>query len=69
VGVTIKRVAARAYSVRARDLFGTQSLNSRQRNGIAPILALQAADVPISMGVDGAASNEAADMISEVHAA
>jgi 8-oxoguanine deaminase len=43
--------------------------NGRLGSGIAPILALQAAGVPISMGVDGAASNEAADMISEVHAA
>ncbi len=46
-----------------------KSPNSRLRSGIAPILALPAAGVPISMGVDGAASNEAADMISEVHAA
>jgi cytosine/adenosine deaminase-related metal-dependent hydrolase len=43
--------------------------NGRLGSGIAPILALQAAGVPISIGVDGAASNEAADMISEVHAA
>jgi cytosine/adenosine deaminase-related metal-dependent hydrolase len=43
--------------------------NGRLGSGIAPILALQAAGVPVSIGVDGAASNEAADMISEVHAA
>ncbi|GAA4011196.1 amidohydrolase family protein [Actimicrobium antarcticum] len=43
--------------------------NGRLGSGIAPIMALQAAGVPISIGVDGAASNEAADMISEVHAA
>lgn len=43
--------------------------NGRLGSGIAPITALQAAGVPISIGVDGAASNEAADMISEVHAA
>lgn len=43
--------------------------NGRLGSGIAPVMALQAAGVPISIGVDGAASNEAADMISEVHAA
>jgi len=43
--------------------------NGRLGSGIAPVMALQAAGAPISIGVDGAASNEAADMISEVHAA
>ena len=43
--------------------------NGRLGSGIAPIRALEAAGVPISIGVDGAASNEAADMISEVHCA
>lgn len=43
--------------------------NGRLGSGIAPIRALQAAGAPVSIGVDGAASNEAADMISEVHAA
>ncbi|WP_394790136.1 amidohydrolase family protein [Rhodoferax sp.] len=43
--------------------------NGRLGSGTAPVLALQAAGVAISIGVDGAASNEAADMISEVHAA
>jgi cytosine/adenosine deaminase-related metal-dependent hydrolase len=43
--------------------------NGRLGSGTAPVMALQAAGVPISIGVDGAASNEAADMISEVHAA
>ncbi|MEB0081025.1 amidohydrolase family protein [Glaciimonas sp. Gout2] len=43
--------------------------NGRLGSGIAPIRALEDAGVPISLGVDGAASNEAADMISEVHAA
>lgn len=42
--------------------------NGRLGSGIAPIRALEAAGVPISIGVDGAASNEAADMISEAHA-
>lgn len=37
--------------------------------GIAPLPELERAGVPISIGVDGAASNEAADMISETHAA
>ncbi len=43
--------------------------NGRLGSGIAPIAELQRAGVPISIGVDGAASNEAADMISEVHCA
>jgi 8-oxoguanine deaminase len=43
--------------------------NGRLGSGIAPIGALAAAGVPISIGVDGAASNEAADMISETHTA
>jgi len=43
--------------------------NGRLGSGIAPIRALEAAGVPISIGVDGAASNEAADMVSETHAA
>ncbi|MDQ8021551.1 MAG: amidohydrolase family protein, partial [Moraxellaceae bacterium] len=43
--------------------------NGRLASGIAPVRALEAAGAPVSIGVDGAASNEAADMISEVHAA
>lgn len=43
--------------------------NGRLGSGIAPIRQLEEAGVPISIGVDGAASNEAADMISETHAA
>ncbi|MRW94667.1 amidohydrolase family protein [Duganella sp. FT80W] len=43
--------------------------NGRLGSGIADIPALEAAGVPVSIGVDGAASNEAADMISETHAA
>jgi cytosine/adenosine deaminase-related metal-dependent hydrolase len=43
--------------------------NGRLGSGIAPIRQLEEAGVPISIGVDGAASNEAADMLSETHAA
>ena len=43
--------------------------NGRLGSGIAPLPELEQAGVAISIGVDGAASNEAADMISETHAA
>lgn len=43
--------------------------NGRLGSGIADLVALEAAGVKVSMGVDGAASNEAADMQSEAHAA
>jgi cytosine/adenosine deaminase-related metal-dependent hydrolase len=43
--------------------------NARLGSGIAPVRQLEAAGAPVSIGVDGAASNEAADMISETHAA
>ncbi|VXC95579.1 Isoxanthopterin deaminase [Burkholderia sp. 8Y] len=43
--------------------------NGRLGSGIAPVRELADAGVPVSIGVDGAASNEAADMISEVHMA
>lgn len=43
--------------------------NARLGSGIAPVVGLEAAGMTISLGVDGAASNEAADMISEAHAA
>jgi 8-oxoguanine deaminase len=43
--------------------------NGRLGSGIAPVRELEAAGSPVSIGVDGAASNEAADMISETHAA
>jgi len=43
--------------------------NGRLGSGICPLTELAAAGVPVSIGVDGAASNEAADMISEVHMA
>ncbi|MBZ4270586.1 amidohydrolase family protein, partial [Mycobacterium tuberculosis] len=43
--------------------------NGRLGSGIADLLALEQAGVPVSLGVDGAASNEAADMQSEAHAA
>ena len=43
--------------------------NARLGSGIAPALQLERAGARISIGVDGAGSNEAADMISEVHAA
>ncbi|WP_410211935.1 amidohydrolase family protein [Aquirhabdus sp.] len=41
--------------------------NGRLGSGISPISDMAKRGVPISIGVDGAASNEAADMISEVH--
>ena len=41
--------------------------NARLADGIAPAPALAALGVPVGLGVDGAASNEAADMISEAH--
>jgi cytosine/adenosine deaminase-related metal-dependent hydrolase len=43
--------------------------NGRLASGIAPVRALEDAGAAVSIGVDGAGSNEAADMISEVHAA
>ena len=43
--------------------------NGRLGSGIAPARELEAAGAAVSIGVDGAASNEAADMISETHAA
>lgn len=43
--------------------------NGRLGSGIADLVALEAAGVKVSIGVDGAASNEAADMQSETHAA
>ncbi|HSV78000.1 MAG TPA: amidohydrolase family protein [Ramlibacter sp.] len=41
--------------------------NGRLGSGVAPAPELARRGVPVSLGVDGAASNEAADMISEVH--
>lgn len=43
--------------------------NGRLGSGIAPVRALEEAGAAVSIGVDGAASNEAADMLSETHAA
>jgi cytosine/adenosine deaminase-related metal-dependent hydrolase len=43
--------------------------NARLGSGIAPATELEAAGARVSLGVDGSGSNEAADMISEVHAA
>jgi cytosine/adenosine deaminase-related metal-dependent hydrolase len=43
--------------------------NCRLGSGIAPAPALSAMGGRVSIGVDGAASNEAADMVSEAHAA
>lgn len=43
--------------------------NGRLGSGIAPVKALQQAGSPISLAVDGAASNEACDMLQEAHAA
>lgn len=43
--------------------------NARLGSGIADLVALEAAGVRVSIGVDGAASNEACDMLSETHAA
>jgi cytosine/adenosine deaminase-related metal-dependent hydrolase len=43
--------------------------NGRLGSGIAPVRALEDAGTPISLAVDGAASNEAADMLNEAHTA
>ncbi|MHA6495312.1 amidohydrolase family protein [Pseudomonas borbori] len=43
--------------------------NARLGSGIADVVAMEAAGMRISLGVDGAASNEACDMLSETHAA
>jgi 8-oxoguanine deaminase len=42
--------------------------NARLGSGIAPIPRALALGVPVGLAVDGAASNEAADMVSEAHA-
>ena len=43
--------------------------NGRLGSGIAPVRSLEDAGAVVSIGVDGAGSNEAADMLSETHAA
>ncbi len=43
--------------------------NCRLGSGIAPAVKMARAGVPVSLAVDGAASNESADMISEAHLA
>jgi len=43
--------------------------NGRLGAGIAPVPALLAAGAPVGLGVDGAASNEAQELIHEVRAA
>lgn len=43
--------------------------NARLGSGIADLVSLENAGMTISIGVDGAGSNEAADMLSETHAA
>jgi 8-oxoguanine deaminase len=41
--------------------------NARLADGIAPAPVLAALGAPVGLGVDGAASNEAADIVSEAH--
>src|SRR5205085_11300806 len=41
--------------------------NSRLGSGVAPAPALERLGARVSLGVDGAASNEAADLLSEAH--
>jgi len=43
--------------------------NCRLGSGIAPAPRMHAAGMPVSLAVDGAASNEPGDMLSEAHAA
>jgi 8-oxoguanine deaminase len=43
--------------------------NGRLGSGIAPVPVMSHSGMGISLGVDGAASNEAADMLNEAHAA
>ncbi len=43
--------------------------NCRLGSGIAPIVAMQAAGVPVGLGVDGSASNDAGNLVAEARQA
>jgi cytosine/adenosine deaminase-related metal-dependent hydrolase len=43
------------------------SSNARLGNGIAPIMEMRAAGLPISLGQDGAAASDSSDMLAEAH--
>jgi cytosine/adenosine deaminase-related metal-dependent hydrolase len=68
-GVHLDAPAVRRLAQTGTGIAHCPSSNARLGAGMAPVAALLAAGVPVGLGVDGAASNEAGELLTELRQA
>jgi cytosine/adenosine deaminase-related metal-dependent hydrolase len=67
--VHVDDAAAKRFAASGTAVAHCPTSNARLGAGLAPVVALREAGVPVGLGVDGSASNEESSLVTELHAA
>jgi cytosine/adenosine deaminase-related metal-dependent hydrolase len=67
--VHVDDAAAKRLAASGTAVAHCPTSNARLGAGLAPVVALREAGVPVGLGVDGSASNEESSLVTELHAA
>ena len=67
--VHVDESAAKRFAATGTGVAHCPTSNARLGAGLAPVVTLLGAGVPVGLGVDGSASNEESSLVTELHAA